>query len=89
MNNERLDNAINAMDKYVNDFSCTPEEFAEAFGRNHRTLQQTFTGVCLAWLKFLAERKKDGYYDLRNQASVELAAKIVKQFGDEMYLPLI
>jgi len=37
----------------------------------HRTLQQGFTRLCVAWLKRLAE--PDYHYDDRNKASVRLA----------------
>jgi predicted metal-dependent hydrolase len=45
---------------------------------DHRTLQQTFTMLCLAWLRHLASLT-DRDYDLRNEASVLLAKEIVER----------
>ena len=50
-------------------------EFITEISYLHRTLQQRFTGLCLAWLNHLASLK-EGEYDLRNEASVKTARKI-------------
>ena len=47
--------------------------FVERMGREHRTLQQGFTRLCVAWFLKLEEMRKEGWYDLRNQDAVELA----------------
>jgi len=52
----------------------------------HRTLQQGFTRLCIAWLKRLAD--PDFMFDDRNKASVELAKRL-KEYLDNAYLPLI
>ena len=83
-----LEKAVSYMSDYVNNYECRPKEFAELFGREHQTLQQSFTRVCLAWLEHLAEMEED-WYDLRNEASVHLARKIVEKFKNDMYLPFI
>jgi hypothetical protein len=44
--------------------------------REHRTLQQKVTGVAVGWLVHLAELPEDRY-DLRNEASVKLARKLL------------
>ena len=51
------------------------EEFCGAMARQHRTLQQGFTRLCLRWLYDLSERE---HFDARNTASVE-AGKAVKE----------
>jgi len=61
-------------------------EFVKEMENQHRTLQQSFTRLCVAWLKRLAE---PGYhYDDRNKASVRLA-EFLKDKLEEAYLPLI
>ncbi len=69
----------------VNSFGFKPKVFATALSREHRTLQQTFTKVCVAWLSLLAETEN---YDDRNEASVMFARSIKKQL-DECRLPMI
>ena len=61
--------------------------FLEKMNRDHRTLQQSFTRLCVGWLELQAT-KKDGEFDLRNQASVELAKKFVAGVEDR-HLPFI
>lgn len=51
----------------LNNFSFKPEEFCEGMKRQHRTLQQSFTRLCLAWIKTCAEG--DYLHDERNRAS--------------------
>ena len=82
--NERTKEAVNFMSSYVNG-SAEYKDFAERMSIEHRTLQQNFTKLCVAWLKTLANTE---YYDLRNQASVEFARSIKKEL-DEVYLPLV
>lgn len=68
-------------------------EVVLGMAQQHRTLQQAFTGLCVRWLEHCAELKAKGpgYYDLRNQASVELADKLSKTeaWADAKYLPYI
>jgi len=61
--------------------------FVREMGREHRTLQQGFTRLCRAWFLHLATLK-EFQYDLRNEASVELARKIMGILEDNP-LPLI
>ncbi len=63
--------------------------FVEAMHNEHRTLQQSFTGLALAWLKHLSTLN-DGQYDLRNKASVEIAKKLVGALDKyDLYLPTV
>ena len=66
------DEAAESIARFVNNMTHDPKEFAEAMSRQHRTLQQNFTGACVAWLQHLASLD-EGQYDLRNEASVQLA----------------
>jgi hypothetical protein len=67
------------------------KDFVAAMSHQHRTLQQAFTGLCLAWLNHLANLKEgSGEYDGRNEASVKTARKIKMACPEiEWGLPLI
>lgn len=56
------------------------EEFVARMANCHRTLQQAFTGVCVAWLKHLASLKEN-QYDLRNEAAVKFAKAVDEKVG--------
>lgn len=69
---------VSQITDYVNTFSLKPEEFTQAMSREHRTLQQSFTRLCLAWIEHCASI---GYrYDDRNKASHEIACRIVEDY---------
>lgn len=70
---DRDTNAVQFMSNYVNSMCSDYKEFAKGMSREHRTLQQNFTKLCIAWLNELANTE---YYDLRNQASVEFARSV-------------
>ena len=78
---------------FVNSFSLKSKEFNEAMSREHRTLQQSFTRLCLKWLEYVAS---DQYqYDLRNEASYDLSRELIEiyrgvhGFNPSQMLPLI
>jgi len=63
--------------------------FVGAMRCDHRTLQQTFTMLCVAWFKALAEDYDNGRFDARNEASCKLA-KLISDLGpDKLALPFI
>lgn len=90
------EHAAKIMADYVNSFSHDGREFVEAMSRQHRTLQQSFTGVMLAWLKHLSELEEP-YFDDRNKASVEIAKRLLDRSKADpdfdpkydLHLPLI
>ncbi len=59
------------------------KELVDQMANIHPTLQQNFTRVCVDWFKDLSEKK---YFDLRNEASVQLAKRLRKEL-DNTYLP--
>ena len=69
--------AVETVTDYVNNMCHDPKEFVEQMARQHRTLQQSFTGVCLEWLKHLSTLN-EGEFDPRNQDSVMVAKKLLK-----------
>lgn len=63
--------------------------FIESMHNEHRTLQQGFTRLVLAWLKHLSTLP-EGHYDLRNKASVEIAKKLVGKLDKfDLHLPTV
>lgn len=65
-------------------------DLIQAIARDHRTLQQAFTGVCVAWFNHLAALT-EGQYDLRNAASVDLARAVTKttEWEEKSRLPYV
>lgn len=59
--------------------------FVDRMQVEHRTLQQSFTRLCVAWFLSLADRTD---WDLRNEASILLAKKI-KQDLEDSPLPFV
>ena len=57
------------------------EQFVEAMGYEHRTLQQGFTKLCLHWLYWLAAHDGPDHVDLRNEAAHGVAEKVAKALG--------
>ena len=70
---DRDKDAVRFMSNYLNSFGVGYKEFAKGMAQEHRTLQQSFTRLCIAWLQELAETE---YYDLRNEGSVKFAQSI-------------
>ena len=63
---------------YVNTFNDKGQEFCEAMSCEHRTLQQSFTKLCLQWLEHCAsvEYRTDG----RNEQSQKIARELLEGF---------
>ena len=73
----------------VNALAFSPKLFCDAMSRQHRTLQQSFTRICFAWINHLAGLKENEY-DGRNEASVLACQKVKGRcLTDDFYLPLI
>lgn len=79
------------MADFVNTLSDSDNKpFAKEMTNKHRTLQQgamrLFLSLCEEW----AEQEKAGRYDLRNEATVKLAKRILEVVDDsEVYIPYI
>jgi hypothetical protein len=83
----QVEAAVAALSKIANR-SLSPELFIRCMDREHRTLQQSMSGLMLRWFKHLSELPA-GHYDLRNQASVEMARKVMTATDGYIGLPLI
>ena len=71
--------AAQAMSDFVNNMTCPIEEFVQNMNREHRTLQQTFTNLCFAWMRNCAKKYEEGNFDLRNEHSCQKSAEIVEK----------
>jgi hypothetical protein len=66
------------------------EKFLDAMETQHRTHQQSFMRLAVAFIKRNAVKDGNGYYDLRNQATVEACHEIVEQVDSRfLAIPMI
>ena len=66
---------------YLNSFNDKSKEFCEEMSTEHRTLQQSFTRLCLTWLEHCAseEYRTDG----RNDQSQHIAKELLEGFNQK------
>jgi hypothetical protein len=80
---------VDLITSFLNNYSWDKEGFIKAMANQHRTLQQTFMNLCLAWIKHNA-KLEEGWFDGRNEAAVQICKEIVENVPDVEYqLPLI
>ena len=100
MNTKQVEKAMEIADKlttYLNNFNSQElnQDFCEAMLMQHRTLQQNFTGLCLAWIEFMGNNSQEFkrmFTDPRNEFSNQICAKILgflKEEGINSNLPCI
>ena len=81
-------NVVNVVSDYVNTMVSPYRTFVQLMSKEHRTLQQRFTQLCVLWIEHCAS--DDYAYDDRNEDSHKLAKKLMKNISDEdKYLPYI
>jgi len=74
--------------RFVNGHSGSSyQQVAEILLRDHRTLQQSMMRFCMVFIEGMA-RKEETQTDLRNEASVVMAKRIVEACSD-LTLPLV
>lgn len=73
----QMEDLAEAMSRGMSEFSNV-QAFIKVMGCQHRTLQQVFTKVCVAWLEELG-KLPEGWYDLRNEASVKLGREFLEK----------
>jgi FtsZ-binding cell division protein ZapB len=72
---DAVSNLANVMSRQV------PIDFLEIMSRDHRTIQQAFTRICLQWIELVAS---DEYrHDLRNEDSHKIAKQLIENFKKE------
>jgi hypothetical protein len=69
---------VEALSKRVNTYSFDHKKFQELMKGQHRTIQQSFTAFCFAWVECCA--KKDYQTDGRNQASHDVSLEAISGF---------
>ena len=89
----RAEEKAKEMRKLIEDVASpmnrVPKEVIAEMAVMHRTHQQNFTRLCVAWLNHLASLK-EGQFDMRNEDSVRLAKKFAAAVPeDERYLSYI
>lgn len=67
--------------RFVNGYRSKGEEFCKEMTFQHRTLQQSFTRLCLQWLETCAG--EDYLTDGRNQPSKEIAKELIETFQEK------
>ena len=73
----------------INSFKFKNDEFVQEMNKEHRTLQQNFTKLCLAWIKHVGS--ENYHFDDRNSASHETCKELCKTMEEKNigYLPII
>ena len=61
----------------INCFNFDNKKFVEEFARDHPTLQQTFTSLCLEWIEYVGS--PEYYYDGRNEMS-HAKCEVIRDF---------
>ena len=85
---QRAIDAVHTMSDFVNDMCRDEEQFLVSMAREHRTLQQSFTGLCFAWIRHCAKmdfRSIDG----RNEWSVNKCKEIMEKMEELPEPPLV
>lgn len=71
---------VSEVTDYVNTFGDVHTEFVKSMETEHRTLQQSFTRLCLKWIEHVAS--EEYRYDLRNEQSHQTCKLIMELFKD-------
>lgn len=76
----RAEEAKTAMSRFVNSYGVDSQEFIDLMSREHRTLQQSFTRLCLKWIEKVGS--EEYRTDARNEASKEVCHKMLQAFRE-------
>lgn len=71
---------VSEVTDYVNTFGDVYTEFIKSMEMEHRTLQQSFTRLCLKWVEHVAS--EEYRYDLRNEQSHNTCKLMMDLFRD-------
>jgi hypothetical protein len=74
---------VQTVTSFLNTFSSMENDFIQEMNREHRTLQQNFTKLCLAWLENCAG--ENYRHDLRNEASHKISKELIETFLKNNY----
>lgn len=67
---------VQVVGNMLNNMSFNNRDFCKEMCREHRTIQQNFTRLCIEWLCTCAS--DDYRYDARNEASHEVAKALIE-----------
>ena len=93
MKKTEIEKLVSEITDFVNTYSLDQDLFNETMSHEHRTLQQSFTRLCLKWLEHVGS--VDYKFDGRNEASFNTANDIIVAFrsthecSPSQMLPLI
>ena len=67
------------------------KKFCKTMGKQHRTLQQSFSKLCYAWLRFQSDQYANNNFDGRNEYACKVAHKLMtdEDLKYETQMPLI
>jgi hypothetical protein len=77
--------AQNAMSTFVNSYNVDGKAFIQEMNKEHRTLQQAFTKLCLQWIENVGS--EDYRTDGRNEQSKETCKKLLSTFEGDGFKP--
>jgi len=82
MNKKEVDQVVTKITDFINTYSLDSDAFCESMSREHRTLQQSFTRLCLKWIEHCASAnyRTDG----RNEDSHTISKTILDSFKKVM-----
>ena len=88
MDEMHIENIVTSISNFVNKYDYNEDRslFCKRFSIEHRTLQQNFTKLCLAWINHLSNQDM---YDPRNEASVKVCKEISEKVDIVNVLPCI
>jgi len=76
------------LSRFVNVMGNRVDDVVEHMAQDHRTIQQGFTRLAVAWLERCAKMHDEGDFDGRNEASAKLGKKFVERIAkDERAVP--
>lgn len=75
---------VDLMSDFLNSFSPEYAKFIDGMNKDHRTLQQGFTKLCLMWIEHCAS--EDYRFDGRNEDSHTISETILETFAKAMRL---
>ena len=79
---ENVKVAVSEMSRFVNNYGVDLNAFCEVMSREHRTLQNTFTKLCLTWLEYTS--KEEYRTDPRNQTTKDISRKLMELWRNKM-----
>jgi hypothetical protein len=85
---DKINSLFDELNQFGNEQNVT-EALNSVLNVQHRTLQQNFfKNLIIPSIKIFAEKKKDKNFDMRNEASCELAEKL-QPIAEDACLPFI